>query len=125
MQIGELARQAGVTHRTIHYYERIGLLPPAQRAPAGHRRYDEDVVGRLHRIAAFKNLGLSLDEIAEVLNATDGPQADPAASHRALAALKRHLAQAETRMRALFSLRQALVADIEKIEGRGDEDGVA
>lgn len=118
MQIGELARQAGVTHRTIHYYERIGLLPPAQRVKAGHRRYDESFVGRLHRIAAFKNLGLSLDEIAEVLQATDGSAADPAASERALAALKRHLAQAESRMRELFSLRQALVADIEKIEAR-------
>lgn len=119
MQIGELASQAGVTHRTIHYYERIGLLPPAQRAKAGHRRYDESTIGRLHRIAAFKNLGLSLDEIAEVLNAIDGPESDPAAADRALAALKRHLAQAETRMRELFSLRQALVADIQKIEARG------
>ena len=122
MQIGELARQAGVTHRTIHYYERIGLLPSAQRARAGHRRYDESFVGRLHRIAAFKNLGLSLDEIAEVLAATEGPDADPAASARALAALRRHLAQAESRMRELCSLRQTLVADIERIEGRGDCD---
>ena len=119
MQIGELARQAGVTHRTIHYYERIGLLPPAQRAKAGHRRYDPSFVGRLHRIAAFKNLGLSLDEIAEVLNAVEGEDVDPAASARALAALRRHLAQAEGRMRELFSLRQSLVADIERIE-KGD-----
>jgi DNA-binding transcriptional MerR regulator len=126
MQIGELARQAGVTHRTIHYYERIGLLPPAQRAHAGHRRYDESFVGRLHRIAAFKNLGLSLDEIAEVLSATDGTAVDPAANARALEALKRHLAQAEARMRELFGLRQTLVADIARLEASGrDADGSA
>jgi DNA-binding transcriptional MerR regulator len=67
-QIGELAQRAGVSHRTIHYYERIGLLHPAEREGAGYRYYDEQAVRRLEKIAALKNLGLSLDEIARVID---------------------------------------------------------
>jgi len=68
LQIGELAQRAGVSHRTIHYYERMGLLRPAEREGAGYRYYDEQAVQRLEKIAALKNLGLSLDEIGQVIN---------------------------------------------------------
>lgn len=68
LQIGELAQRAGVSHRTIHYYERIGLLRPAEREGAGYRYYDEQAVQRLEKIAALKNLGLSLDEIGQVID---------------------------------------------------------
>lgn len=68
LQIGELAQRAGVSHRTIHYYERIGLLRPAEREGVGYRYYDEQAVQRLEKIAALKNLGLSLDEISQVID---------------------------------------------------------
>lgn len=68
LQIGELAQRAGVSHRTIHYYERIGLLRPAEREGVGYRYYDEQAVLRLEKIAALKNLGLSLDEIGQVID---------------------------------------------------------
>lgn len=68
LQIGELAQRTGVSHRTIHYYERIGLLRPAEREGVGYRYYDEQAVQRLEKIAALKKLGLSLDEIAQVID---------------------------------------------------------
>lgn len=62
--VGELADQAGLTVRALHHYDRIGLLVPAERTPAGHRRYGVEEVDRLYRIVALRDLGLGLDEIA-------------------------------------------------------------
>ncbi len=68
MQIGELAARADVSHRTIHYYERLGLLTPSEREGAGYRYYNDEALKRLEKIAALKRLGLSLDEIASVID---------------------------------------------------------
>ncbi|WP_233225902.1 MerR family transcriptional regulator [Amycolatopsis sp. CA-126428] len=70
--IGELAKAGGVTVRTLHHYDRIGLVSPGERTPAGHRRYTEADVRRLYRVRTLCGLGLSLDEVAAVLrNARD------------------------------------------------------
>ncbi|MGW5746535.1 MerR family transcriptional regulator [Amycolatopsis sp. NPDC003861] len=72
--IGELAKASGVTVRTLHHYDRIGLVSPGERTPAGHRRYLEADVRRLYRVRTLCGLGLSLDEVAVVLrDATDDP----------------------------------------------------
>lgn len=72
--IGELAEAGGVTVRTLHHYDRIGLVSPGERTPAGHRRYTEADVRRLYRVRTLCGLGLSLDEVAAVLrNARDDP----------------------------------------------------
>ncbi len=60
--------RAGVSHRTIHYYERLGLVKPAEREGSGYRYYDEIAFRRLEKIAAPKRLGPSLDEIAAVID---------------------------------------------------------
>jgi DNA-binding transcriptional MerR regulator len=70
--IGELARASGVTVRTLHHYDRIGLVSPGERTPAGHRRYVEADVRRLYRVRTLCGMGLSLDEVSVVLrNAGD------------------------------------------------------
>lgn len=70
--IGELARASGVTVRALHHYDRIGLVCPGERTPAGHRRYVEADVRRLYRVRTLCGMGLSLDEVAVVLrNAVD------------------------------------------------------
>jgi DNA-binding transcriptional MerR regulator len=72
--IGQLARASGVTVRTLHYYDQIGLVSPGERTAAGHRRYVEADVRRLYRVRALCGLGLSLEEVATVLRAgTDDP----------------------------------------------------
>jgi DNA-binding transcriptional MerR regulator len=62
-KVGEMARLAGVSVRTIHHYEAIGLLDPSGRTDAGHRLYTESNVGRLARIKGLTALGFSLHEV--------------------------------------------------------------
>jgi MerR family transcriptional regulator, thiopeptide resistance regulator len=68
-RIGELAGQAGVTVRTLHHYDRLGLLSPSTRTSGGHRCYTGEDVVQLQRIIALRSCGLSLDEIGVVLSA--------------------------------------------------------
>ena len=67
-KVGELAAAAGLTIRTLHYYEEIGLLVPSGRSRAGHRLYDDTDVTRLFRICLLRRLGLPLAEIGGELD---------------------------------------------------------
>ena len=67
-KIGELARRTGLTVRTLHHYDEIGLLSPAERSDGGHRVYDEADVQRLYRIVSLRSLGFPLDAIAQALD---------------------------------------------------------
>src|SRR3989442_218568 len=67
MRIGELAAHLQLNPKTIRYSEEIGLLPRADRSASGYRRYDERDVERLGFIRRAKTLGLSLDEIRDIL----------------------------------------------------------
>ena len=73
LRIGEVASQVGTTPRTIRYYEEIGLLPAAEKREAGrHRLYGERDVQRLRDALRLKELlGLSLDELKELLEAEE------------------------------------------------------
>ena len=75
LRVGELAERAGVTVRTLHHYEAVGLLTPV-RTEAGHRRYGPAQVERLQQVTSLRALGLSLDQIRAAL---DAPGFDPAA----------------------------------------------
>jgi MerR family transcriptional regulator, thiopeptide resistance regulator len=65
--VGELAKLAGVTVRTLHHYDSIGLLVPGERTAAGYRQYTDDDVARLQRILFYRSLGFELDRIALLL----------------------------------------------------------
>lgn len=67
MHIRELAHQTDIKPTTIRYYEQIGILPPARRAPNGYRAYQPTDVKRLRFIAQARTLDFSLDEIREML----------------------------------------------------------
>ncbi|MFC1662227.1 MerR family transcriptional regulator [Gemmatimonadota bacterium] len=67
IRIGDLARRSGLTVRTLHHYESVGLLTPRRRTAAGHRVYGLKQVQQLHRILGLRSLGLSLQEIRECL----------------------------------------------------------
>lgn len=66
--VGQLARLAGVSVRTLHHYGELGLLLPSGRTPAGYRVYDADAAQRLTRILYYRDLGFGLDEIAALLD---------------------------------------------------------
>ena len=61
--VGEVARLAGVTNRTLHHYDEIGLLTPSGRTPSGYRLYDRKDLERLQEILYFRELGFGLEEI--------------------------------------------------------------
>jgi methyltransferase (TIGR00027 family) len=68
IKIGNLAKKAGLTVRTLHHYDHIGLLSPSHRSESGFRLYCQDDVIRLQRIQALKQFGCSLEEIKSFLN---------------------------------------------------------
>ena len=91
-RVGELAREVGLSVRTLHHYEDVGLLAPARRTEAGHRRYTSADLVRLQQIVSLRALGLSLGEIRRVLD--EG--ADPLEAVRQLLAhLRTQVAEAE------------------------------
>jgi DNA-binding transcriptional MerR regulator len=67
LRVGELAKLSGLTVRTLHHYDRIGLLSPAERGAGGYRLYGEDEIARLTQILLLRQLDLSLAEIREIL----------------------------------------------------------
>jgi len=69
LQVGELARRTGLTVRTLHHYDAIGLLKPSLHTEAGYRRYTPADVARLQQVLSLRQLGLSLDEIRDCLQA--------------------------------------------------------
>ncbi|MFE1796316.1 MerR family transcriptional regulator [Streptomyces sp. NPDC059517] len=77
--VGQVAGLAGVTVRTLHHYDEIGLLVPSGRSHAGHRRYSDADLDRLQQILFYRELGFPLDEVAALL---DDPAADPRAELR-------------------------------------------
>lgn len=65
--IGQLAKRAGLSRSTLLYYDRIGLLSPGERSPAGYRLYDQADLARLERIRTYRAVGLSLEHIRNLL----------------------------------------------------------
>jgi DNA-binding transcriptional MerR regulator len=74
-KIGELARATGLTVRTLHHYDEIGLLSPSLRTAAGHRLYTGDDVAGLYRVLALRQLGFRLEQIAGLLRTSGSPRA--------------------------------------------------
>jgi DNA-binding transcriptional MerR regulator len=99
--VGELARLAGVTVRTLHHYDRIGLVTPSDRTAAGYRSYDVRDLDRLQQVLVYRELGFPLEEVATLL---DDPGADPAA----------HLRRQHRLLRERLERTQAMVAAVEK-----------
>lgn len=106
LTIGAFAAQAGVSVRTLQYYDRIGLLKPSARSEGGRRLYTAHDFPRLQQIVTFKLIGLSLDQITSLL-VTDaaGIQQILQQQRQALAARR---AQLDAIIRALDSAQQAI-----------------
>jgi|SRR6185436_6903467 len=66
-KVGQLAKRSGISVRTLHHYDQIGLLTPSHRTESGHRLYDRDDVVRLQQIVMLRQLGFALDEIGATL----------------------------------------------------------
>jgi len=111
VRIGELAGRAGVSAKTIRYYEQIGVLPAPARTEAGYRAYEEASVGRLTFIRAAQAVGLTLGEIRGIIGFRDRGEA-PCDHVRAL--IERRSAELGARIAELERLR----ADLERLAER-------
>lgn len=105
MRIGELADAAGTTTKTLRFYEEQGLLPPADRTPAGYRDYTPDVVGRVDFIHRGQAAGLTLAQIRQILDIREGGHA-PCGHVRDL--LDVRLADLEDQIKQLAELRDTI-----------------
>ncbi len=69
--VSKIARQFGLSRSTLLYYDRIGLLSPSGRSPGDYRLYDQADCDRLEQICQLRQTGLSLKEVAEILDGND------------------------------------------------------
>src|ERR1700752_1922497 len=70
LKVGELARRTGLTVRTLHHYDEIGLLKPSHHTEAGHRLYTAGDVARLEQVLSRRQLGFTLEQVCDCLNRT-------------------------------------------------------
>jgi len=101
VSIGELAKAASTKVVTIHYYERIGLLPLPPRTPGNYRAYDRGHVSRLRFIRRCRDLGFTLDQVRDLLRLSARKEQDCTDVDRLAAA---HLAEIESKMADLSRL---------------------
>jgi MerR family transcriptional regulator, copper efflux regulator len=114
-RITQVATLAGVSAATLRYYEQVGLLPAPSRTSSGYRMYDDSAVDRLAFISRAKQLGCSLEEIADLTLAWDGGECGPIQDRlRGLVAAK--VAQATAEISSLGTLRNELRAAAEALE---------
>jgi DNA-binding transcriptional MerR regulator len=106
LTISALAGTAGLSSDTVRYYERLGLLPRAERTAAGYRVYSEDAVERLRFICGAKRMGLRLLDIKELLDGRDRGQC-PCGHTDDL--VQRRLAEVEAEIQQLTTVRRQLL----------------
>ena len=116
MRIGELAERAGVTPRTIRYYESLGLLGVPQREGSGFRHYDEDALARLKKIEFLKNINFSLDEIAAVIPLYFSEPTGLQGKQKILDIMQQHLRETDDKIGSLQQFRAELVAGIARMQ---------
>ena len=108
-KVGELARSTGLTVRTLHHYDQVGLLQPSGRTVAGHRLYDAGDVQRLYQVVALRALGLSLDAVRAVLAGPPNVQT----------LLHEHLDRLDRQLIALRAVRRRVAAVVAGADAAG------
>ncbi len=116
MRIGDVAERAGVTPRTIRYYESIGLLPPGEREGTGHHHYTDATMDCLRKIDQLKKLGLSLDESQGVIDLYFSDASGIQGKRKVIDILRGRLADADAKIASLQRFRAEVRANIERFE---------
>ena len=120
MNIGRLAERAQVNIDTIRYYERQGLLPPAERSASGYRKYRQSDLEKLQFIIRSKELGFTLAEIGELLSLTADRKGE---MHGVKRKAERRLEQVEHKIAQLQRVKRGLEKLIDACPGRGELKG--
>lgn len=114
MNIGTVARRAGLPAKTIRYYEDIGLIPPAGRTPSGYRAYSDSDVATLRFVQRARSLGFSVRDVAALLALwRDRHRASADVKALALA----HVVDIDRKIAALEGLRRAVLDLADRCHG--------
>ncbi|GAA3984965.1 Cu(I)-responsive transcriptional regulator [Comamonas faecalis] len=105
--IGQAAERAGVSARMVRHYESLGLLPPVARTDGGYRQYTEADVHTLRFIRRARDLGFSMDEIAQLLGLWQDKQR---ASAQVKQIAQKHIASLTERIAAMQAMQRSLQA---------------
>src|SRR5581483_2685405 len=111
LKVGELARRTGLTVRTLHHYDEIGLLRPSLHTDSGHRLYTQGDVARLQQVLSLRQVGFSLEQIAGCL---DRPGFSP------LEVIRLHVARLRDQITLQERLCERLEAVAARLEAAGD-----
>ena len=115
-RIGELAKRTEKTVRTIHFYEELGLLHPAERSPGGFRMYNDNALDRIHWIERLQDLGFSLTDIKKFLTDFQSRDTGPQSMDALRTFYGDKLDETQAAMRRLQSLEAELNASIAYLE---------
>lgn len=107
LSIGTLARRCGIAPSVLRYWEEEGLMPAVRRTAAGYRQYDDEAEARVRFILRAQALGLSLDEVRQLLAAADG-EGEPAVREQLRHLVTHKLAETERRLTELTAFAQQL-----------------
>ncbi len=118
MKIGELSKKTGVSIDTVRYYEQRGLIPQAARTPAGYRQYSVADVTRLRFIVQAKELGFTLEEIAQLLDIHSGERTCSQVKQVAQAKAE----EIKMRIQKLTHMRETLLALAQECEQTPDAE---
>jgi DNA-binding transcriptional MerR regulator len=106
-KIGEIAKQAGVTTRTLRYYEQVGLFVPSNVSTKGYRYYDDGTLVVITRIRELQRVGLSLDEIKEVIGLYFHQKKKVEAKEKTLNYLRVHLDDIDSKIKLLNNVKKS------------------
>jgi DNA-binding transcriptional MerR regulator len=121
--VGELAAATGLTVRTLHHYDEIGLATPSLRHHAGHRRYTAADVQRLYRVVALRGFGFPLPEIGRLLD--EAARGAEPAELDAREVVQRQLDQVEDRIARAGRLRERLNVVLAQFDSVGSPSAPA
>ncbi|MFD7422668.1 MerR family transcriptional regulator [Streptomyces californicus] len=121
MRIGELARRAGTTTRTLRYYESRGLLP-ARRAENGYRSYDEGDLRLLQQIRTLQDFGFDLEETRPFVDCLRAGHPAGDACPASLAVYRRKLDEVDALIAQLASVRAEVGAQLTRAELEASAD---
>src|SRR6185436_17572760 len=111
--VKQVAKLSGVSVRTLHHYDEVGLVKPDSVGANGYRYYGQDELLRLQQILFHRELGFPLEEIRQVLDAPDFDR---------MAALKAHRARIEAETRRYRRLVKTIEATLAELEGERQMD---
>lgn len=106
MQIGDLAARAGVSTRTIRYYEELGIVEPVERTNGGFRRYCEDQLRRLQIIQGLKSLGFDLEQIRRLFTLRDTAETGGDLARQMIAILQAQQAEIDAKIRQYLEMKE-------------------